>query len=164
MAASRVPPAAARRSSLSFPRSPFAAPVSVHVPRRVPPLCPGPNPSPQRSRLVVASAQFDFARAVRKAWSVGNDVLEAGSNLVPGAIPRPIARIGVAFAAVAVALFLVKSIVSTAFFVLGMMGLIYLAFLAMNPKEASGSRIDETGGNTSEDPVEEARRIMEKYK
>jgi hypothetical protein len=45
-----------------------------------------------------------------------------------------------------------------------MMGLIYLGFLAMNPKEASGSRVDETGGNPSEDPVEEARRIMEKYK
>nr|CAB3457531.1 unnamed protein product [Digitaria exilis] len=156
VAAAWVPPAAARRSSLSFPRSPFAAPVSVHVPRRVPPLCPGPNPSPQRSRLVVASAQFDFARAVRKAWSVGNDVLEAGSNLVPGAVPRPIAKIVVTFAAVAVALFLLKSI--------GMMGLIYLAFLAMNPKEASGSMIDETGGNASEDPVEEAWRIMEKYK
>lgn len=42
-----------------------------------------------------------------------------------------------------------------------MMGLIYLGFLAMNPKE--GSRVDE-GANSSEDPVEEARRIMEKYK
>jgi hypothetical protein len=45
-----------------------------------------------------------------------------------------------------------------------MMGLIYLSFLAMNPKEASGSRLDEAKGNPSEDPVEEARRIMEKYK
>ena len=35
-----------------------------------------------------------------------------------GSVPRPIARIGVAFAAVAVALFLVKSVVSTALFVL----------------------------------------------
>jgi len=65
---------------------------------------------------------------------------------------------------VAVALFLLKSIVSTAFFVLAMMGLIYLGLMAMNPKEASGARVDETGSNPSEDPVEEARRIMEKYK
>uniref|UniRef100_A0A804QAG8 Uncharacterized protein n=1 Tax=Zea mays TaxID=4577 RepID=A0A804QAG8_MAIZE len=102
--------------------------------------------------------------AVQTAWRVGNDAVEAGSNLVPGSVPRPIARIGVAFAAVSVAFFLVKSIVSTALFVLAMMGLIYLSFLAMNPKEASGSRLDEAMGNPSEDPVEEARRIMDKYK
>ncbi|PUZ71461.1 hypothetical protein GQ55_2G314800 [Panicum hallii var. hallii] len=162
VAAAWLPPAAARRSSLSSPRSPFAAPISIHVPRRAPPPCP--SPLPQRSRLVVASAQFDFARAVQTAWRVGTDVVEAGSNFVPGSVPRPIARIGVTFAAVSVAIFLLKSVVSTAFFVLAMMGLIYLGFLAMNPKEASGSRVDETGGNPSEDPVEEARRIMEKYK
>jgi hypothetical protein len=60
VAAAWLPPAAARRSSLSSPRSPFAAPISIHVPRRAPPPCP--SPLPQRSRLVVASAQFDFAR------------------------------------------------------------------------------------------------------
>ncbi|XP_066390535.1 transmembrane emp24 domain-containing protein p24beta2-like isoform X2 [Miscanthus floridulus] len=54
------------------------------------------------------------AISVQTAWRVGNDAVEAGSNLVPGSVPRPIARIGVAFAAVAVALFLVKSVVSTA--------------------------------------------------
>ncbi|CAM0153027.1 unnamed protein product [Urochloa decumbens] len=129
VAAAWLPPAAARRSSLSSPRSPFAAPISIHVPRRAPLPCPSPSPLPQRSRLVVVSAQFDFARAVQTAWRVGNDAVEAGSNLVPA-----------------------------------MMGLIYLGFLAMNPKEASGSRMNETGGNPSEDPVEEARRIMEKYK
>lgn len=44
------------------------------------------------------------------------------------------------------------------------MGLIYLGFLAMNPKEASGSSVDEAMGDPAEDPVEEVRRIMEKYK
>ncbi|TKW34020.1 hypothetical protein SEVIR_2G277700v4 [Setaria viridis] len=164
VAAAWLPPTAARRSSLSSLRSPFVAPISIHVPRRAPPPCPSPNPIPRRSRLVVAYAQFDFARAVQTAWRVGTDAVEAGSNFVPGSVPRPIARIGVTFAAVSVALFLLKSVVSTALFVLAMMGLIYLGFLAMNPKEASGSRMDETGGNPSEDPVEEARRIMEKYK
>ncbi|CAL5087450.1 unnamed protein product [Urochloa decumbens] len=165
VAAAWLPPAAARRSSLSSPRSPFAAPISIHVPRRAPLPCPSHSPLPQRSRLVVVSAQFDFARAaVQTAWRVGNDAVEAGSNLVPGSVPRPIAKIVVTFAAVSVSLFLLKSVVSTALFVLAMMGLIYLGFLAMNPKEASGSRMNETGGNPSEDPVEEARRIMEKYK
>ncbi|VAI79881.1 unnamed protein product [Triticum turgidum subsp. durum] len=78
-------------------------------------------------------------------------------------VPRPIARIGVTFVAVSVALFLLKSVISTALFVLAMMGLIYFAFLAMNPKEGSRS-MDEGDSPSSDDPAEEARRIMEKYK
>ncbi|KAL6874005.1 hypothetical protein ACP4OV_014087 [Aristida adscensionis] len=155
-----LPPAAARRST--FARSPLAATPSVP-----PRLATAPAPIPQRSRLVVAaSAQSNFARVVQTAWRVGKDAVEAGTNLVPGSVPRPVARIGITFAAALVALVLFKSVVSTALFVLTMMGLIYLAFLALNPKEASGSRVDEAGAgdNPPEDPVEEARRIMEKYK
>ncbi|WVZ65502.1 hypothetical protein U9M48_014854 [Paspalum notatum var. saurae] len=206
VAAAWLPPPPAHRNRLASPRSPFAAPISVHLPRRAPP--PGLRSSPiapQKSRHVVASAQFDFSRvtvtalgsqvkghlddkpdnprlitippfpllrmhcysslsAIRTAWRVGNDVVEAGTNLVPDPVPRPIARIGVVFAAAAVALFFLKSIASTAFFVLTMMGVIYLGFLAMNPKEVSGSRVDEATGDPSEDPVKEAERIMEKYK
>ena len=62
VAAAWLPPAAACRSSLSSPGSPFAAPISIHVQRRAPLPCPNTSPLPQRSRLVVASAQFDFAR------------------------------------------------------------------------------------------------------
>ncbi|KAJ1290342.1 hypothetical protein BS78_02G235500 [Paspalum vaginatum] len=165
VAAAWLPLTSAHRNSFASPRSPFAAPISVHLPRRAPLPGPRSNPiAPQKSRHVVASAQFDFSRAIQTAWRVGNDVVEAGSNLVPGPVPRPIARIGVAFAAALVALFFLKSIASTAFFVLTMMGLIYLGFLAMNPKEASGSRVDEGIGDPSEDPVKEAQRIMEKYK
>ncbi|KAL6603378.1 hypothetical protein ACP70R_043739 [Stipagrostis hirtigluma subsp. patula] len=157
-----LPPAAARRSA--FLRSPLAAPPSLPIrPTRTPPptaTCPVPH----KPRLVVASAQSNFSRVVQTAWRVGKDAVEAGTNLVPGSVPRPVARIGVTGAAVFVGLFLLKSVVSTAFFVLAMMGLIYLGFMAMNPKEASGSRVDEAEGSSSEDPVEEARRIMEKYK
>ncbi|KAL5206249.1 hypothetical protein ABZP36_034458 [Zizania latifolia] len=147
-AAVRFPPAAARQTLLAAPRSPFAAPTRMASSR-------------SRPRLVVVSAQSNFSRVVQTAWKAGKDAVEAGTTLVPGSVPRPIARIGLTFVALSVALFLLKSIVSTAFFVLAMMGLIYFGFLAMNPKEAS--RVDE-GANSSEDPVEEARRIMEKYK
>ncbi|GJM97343.1 hypothetical protein PR202_ga14264 [Eleusine coracana subsp. coracana] len=141
VAAARLPPAATRRLY-----SPLPVPL-------------------KKPRLFVASAHSNFPRVVQTAWRVGKDAVEAGTNLLPGSIPRPIARIGVTFAAVSIALFLVKSIVSTAFFVLAMMGLIYMGFLALNPKEVTGStRADESEGSPSEDPVEEARRIMEKYK
>ncbi|TVU44729.1 hypothetical protein EJB05_04181 [Eragrostis curvula] len=135
-----IPPAA------TAPRLRYPLSISSYKPRR---------------RLLVVSAQSNFPRVVQAALKVGKDAVEAATNLVPGSVPRPIARIGVTIAAVLITLFLLKSIVSTAFFVLAMMGLIYLGFLAMNPKEVTGSKVDET---SSEDPVEEARRIMEKYK
>ncbi|XP_062229955.1 uncharacterized protein LOC133927477 isoform X2 [Phragmites australis] len=118
-AASRLPPAAARRNTLV--RSPFSTPPSVLRPLRTRPH--RINSIPQKSRLVVASAQSNFSRVIQTAWKVGKDAVEAGTNLVPGSVPRPVARIGVAFAAVSVSLFLLKSIVSTAFFVL-VMGLV----------------------------------------
>ncbi|KAK9138137.1 hypothetical protein Sjap_008731 [Stephania japonica] len=109
----------------------------------------------------VAAAQSTVVRVLQTVWRVGKDGIEAGTRLVPDPVPRPIARISVAGVAVLVSLFLLKSILSTAFFVLAMMGLIYTAFVAMNKDE--GPRSD--GGSTNtEDTLEEARRIMEKYK
>ncbi|KAI4970278.1 hypothetical protein ZWY2020_001192 [Hordeum vulgare] len=118
---------------------------------------------PNSRLLVVASAQSNLSKAIQTTWRVGKEAVDAGSALVPGSVPRPIARIGVTFVAASVALFLLKSVISTALFVLAMMGLIYFAFLAMNPKEGSRS-VDEGDSPPSDDPAEEARRIMEKYK
>ncbi|KAK1283726.1 hypothetical protein QJS10_CPB21g00250 [Acorus calamus] len=61
------------------------------------------------------------------------------------------------------ALFLLKSVLSTALFVLAMMGSIYFLFIAFNSDEGPRG-----GGGTpttsEEESLEEARRIMEKYK
>ncbi|CAK9165885.1 unnamed protein product [Ilex paraguariensis] len=100
---------------------------------------------------------------LQTVWNVGKDGIEAGTNLVPDPIPRPIARISVTIAAVTLALFVLKSFLSTAFFVSAVMGLIYFTFIAINKDEGPRG-----GGGTSttstEDSLEEARRIMEKYK
>ncbi|KAG8048569.1 hypothetical protein GUJ93_ZPchr0009g150 [Zizania palustris] len=102
------------------------------------PASPPPPAWPPRARGRASSsfsAQSNFSRVVQTAWKAGKDAVEAGTNVVPGSVPRPIARIGLTFVALSVAFFLLKSIVSTAIFVLAMMGLIYFGFLAMNPKE-----------------------------
>ncbi|KAK6940568.1 hypothetical protein RJ641_030099 [Dillenia turbinata] len=142
------------------------------------------------SPTVVFAAQSNFLRVIQTVWKVGRDGVDAGTNLVPDSIPRPIARISVTMAVLAVALFVLKSFLSTAFFVLASgtvknlksipsfaassadhsnilvlsqatMGLIYFVFIALNKDE--GPKGD--GGNSStEDTLEEARRIMEKYK
>ncbi|ERM98039.1 hypothetical protein AMTR_s00120p00080910 [Amborella trichopoda] len=55
---------------------------------------------------------------IQTAWRVGKDGLEAGTNLVPDSVPRPIARIGVAVLTLTLSLYVLKSLLSTAFFVL----------------------------------------------
>lgn len=74
----------------------------------------------QRSRCVpvVSAAQTNLLRVIQTVWKVGKDGIETGTNLVPGSVPRPVARISVTIAAVTISLFLVKSFLSTAFFVL----------------------------------------------
>ncbi|GLT51651.1 hypothetical protein SLA2020_250460 [Shorea laevis] len=124
------------------------------------PICPK-----RSSTLVVYAAQSNFLKALQTVWKVGKDGIEAGMDLVPDSVPRPIARISVTIVAVSVALFVLKSFLSTAFFVLAMMGLIYFTFIALNKDQGSkGGRGSNSAEGPLDDPVEEARRIMEKYK
>ncbi|KAG9144820.1 hypothetical protein Leryth_024200 [Lithospermum erythrorhizon] len=122
-----------------------------------------------RTTHIVFAAQSNIW-ALQTAWKVGKDGIEAGTRLVPGSIPRPIARIGVTVAASVVALFLLKSFISTAFFVLAMMGVIYFTYIAFNKDEGPrnddenlGRNVDE-GTTSLDESLEEAKRIMEKYK
>ncbi|KAF7845515.1 TATA-binding protein-associated factor [Senna tora] len=116
-----------------------------------------------RSSSVVLAAQSNFFKVLQTAWKVGRDGIEAGTNLVPSSIPRPVARISVTIVALSVSLFVLKSFLSMAFFVLATMGLAYFAFIAINKDQGSTSSGDTTS-SSMEDPVEEARKIMDKYK
>ncbi|KAL7113263.1 hypothetical protein ACP275_04G051500 [Erythranthe tilingii] len=111
---------------------------------------------------IVYAAQGNFLKVAQTVWKVGKDGVEAGTNLVPETIPRPIARISVTIVAVSVALFALKSFLSTVFFALAVMGLSYFTFIALNKDE--GPKVG--GGTTTsvEDSLEEARKIMDKYK
>ncbi|KAK4794001.1 hypothetical protein SAY86_011995 [Trapa natans] len=116
---------------------------------------------------IVFAAQSDFLRVLQTVWNVGKDGIEAGTNLVPDSIPRPIARISVTVVTLTLSIFVLKSFLSTAFFVLGTMGLVYFIYLAFNkdngPRGGGGG--SSSSSNTSVDEsLEEARRIMEKYK
>ncbi|BBH10076.1 hypothetical protein Prudu_022759 [Prunus dulcis] len=84
-----------------------------------------------RSVPVVFAAQSNFL----KVWKVGKDGIEAGTNLVPDSVPRSIARVSVTVVALALSLFVLKSLLSTVFFVLATMGLVYFTFIALNKDE-----------------------------
>ncbi|KAF5732615.1 hypothetical protein HS088_TW17G00145 [Tripterygium wilfordii] len=114
-----------------------------------------------RSIATVLAAQSNFLKVVQTAWEVGKNGIEAGTNLVPDSVPRPVARISVTVVALSLSLFVLKSFLSTAFFVLATMGLVYFTFIALNKDK--GPKGD--GGPTStDDALEEAKRIMDKYK
>ncbi|KAK2656801.1 hypothetical protein Ddye_009853 [Dipteronia dyeriana] len=121
---------------------------------------------------VVFAAQSNFIRVLQTAWKVGKDGIEAGTSLVPDSVPRPVARISVTVVALTLSLFVLKSFLSTVFFVLATMGLAYFIFIALNKDDrsrgsgGSTSTSTENRGSTvtEEEALEEARRIMDKYK
>ncbi|KAL8143826.1 hypothetical protein V2J09_016858 [Rumex salicifolius] len=114
-----------------------------------------------RTRTYVVAFQNNIFRALQTALKVGKEGVEAGTNLVPESVPRPIAKLSVTVAAAAVSLFVLRSFVSTALFAVGTMGFIYFIYLALNKDK--GSKTD-VGSKSSDDAVEEAKRIMDKYK
>ncbi|XP_021274136.1 uncharacterized protein LOC110409192 [Herrania umbratica] len=116
---------------------------------------------PLLPKPLVYALQSNFFKVLQTAWKVGKDGIEAGTNLVPDSVPRPIARVSVTIVALTVTLFVLKSFLSTAFFALATMGLVYFIFIALNKDQ--GPR-GGSGTDSMEDPVEEARKIMEKYK
>ncbi|OMO53092.1 hypothetical protein COLO4_36853 [Corchorus olitorius] len=71
------------------------------------------SPKPQ-----IYALQSNFFKVFQSVWKVGKDGIEAGTSLVPDSVPRPIASISVAVVALTVTLFVLKSVLSTAFFAL----------------------------------------------
>ncbi|WOH01836.1 hypothetical protein DCAR_0521222 [Daucus carota subsp. sativus] len=113
---------------------------------------------------VVFAAQSSFIKVIQTVWKVGKDGVEAGTDLVPDSVPRPVAKLSVTVVGVSLALFVLKSFLSTAFFALAVMGLCYFAFLALNKDESSKGGGTTFTESSTDDSLEEARRIMEKYK
>ena len=113
-----------------------------------------------------AEFHLRFGQALR----VGKDAVDFGASLVPEKVPRPVARVGVTILSAVTILSLVKTVLSTAvtIILLGILG--WKA--VMNDTTNSGSGGSNAGSSTDkreidggeEDPLEEARRIMSKYK
>ncbi|KAF8109203.1 hypothetical protein N665_0101s0032 [Sinapis alba] len=119
-----------------------------------------------RTKTLVLSAQTSLLKVLKTAWNIGKDGIKAGTNLVPVSVPRPVARISVTIVVLAVSLFVLKSFLSTAFFVLGTMGFAYFLFIALNKDEAPKQSGEDniSGSKPMDDPLEEAKKIMDKYK
>ncbi|CAO2839878.1 unnamed protein product [Amaranthus hypochondriacus] len=110
---------------------------------------------------VIVAVQSNILKVFQTFLKIGKDGIEAGTNLVPDVVPRPVARVSIGVLASAVTLFVVRSILSTVFFTVAFMGFVYFVYLALNKDK--GPDLDDKPGSTDE-AVEEARKIMEKYK
>ncbi|XP_030498597.2 uncharacterized protein LOC115714169 [Cannabis sativa] len=118
---------------------------------------------------LVFAAQTNFFKVIQTTWKVASDGVKAGTNMVPASVPRPVAKVSVAIVGLTVSLFVIKSFLSTAFFVLATMGLVYFTFIALYKDEGPKGNDDnmtttKDTPTSTEDSLEEARSIMEKYK
>ncbi|GJP44943.1 hypothetical protein CLOM_g4341 [Closterium sp. NIES-68] len=95
---------------------------------------------------------------VSTAVKIGNEGLDAATKLVPATIPRPVAKAGVGLLSLAILLSLVQTVFNTFVSLLFLGGLGYLGFQYLS-KDGNKS-----SGSSSDDPLDEARRILDKYK
>eukprot|EP00249_Psilotum_nudum_P027223 c34650_g1_i1 orf=113-748(+) len=147
--------------SLSFP---VFAPLSLQGYRELSWRWKRRVPSPCRVRIDVVAEKTDIYRAIGTIVRTARDIVDAGIKLVPEPVPRPLAQAGVTAVSLLVASFIVKSIFSTALFTLAIGGVGYVIFFYMNKDDGPGGGSGGTNGRTTDQALEEARRIMEKYK
>lgn len=92
----------------------------------------------------------------------GRDAVDAGSAFVPDSVPRQVAKGLVVSLGIFVAFNLIKTVFSTAVTVV-LLGVVARFFVTGNSSGGEGKLKDEGMGD-EDDPLEEARRIMSKYK
>lgn len=95
----------------------------------------------------------------------GRDAVDAGSAFVPDSVPRQVAKGLVVSLGIFVAFNLIKTVFSTAVTVV-LLGVVARFFVTGNSSGGEGKRGDDAdeGLGDEDDPLEEARRIMSKYK
>ena len=126
----------------------------------------------RRVRGIETVKALPDAKLLKQAAGVAKDAVESAAALVPESVPRPAAKglVSVAFAMVVVVT--VKSIFSTALtaILLGGAGWAMMNFTSSSNDDDSGrgrgddGSTGDRGQGDEDDPLEEARRIMSKYK
>eukprot|EP00898_Chlorokybus_atmophyticus_P004278 jgi/Chlat1/4851/Chrsp31S04881 len=103
--------------------------------------------------------------AVQTALRLGKTGVDFATNLVPEAVPRPVAKAGVALVGVSIVWSILQSVVQSIITLTVLGGLGYFAYQNFGP--GFGGSNSSFGGKTpaeEREALEEARRIMDKYK
>uniref|UniRef100_A0A383W2U3 Uncharacterized protein n=1 Tax=Tetradesmus obliquus TaxID=3088 RepID=A0A383W2U3_TETOB len=127
-----------------------------------------------RSALIVqAKDRTTGNAALDTVISAGQGFVESASNMVPENVPRPVAKTGVAVATGLVAFWVLQKLVSTVLTIALLGGAAWFYFQYAGGSGDGGSSGSGGGASSSskravdgdlDDPLSEARRIMDKYK
>eukprot|EP00240_Pyramimonas_obovata_P013513 CAMPEP_0118957408 /NCGR_PEP_ID=MMETSP1169-20130426/62090_1 /TAXON_ID=36882 /ORGANISM="Pyramimonas obovata, Strain CCMP722" /LENGTH=237 /DNA_ID=CAMNT_0006905489 /DNA_START=422 /DNA_END=1135 /DNA_ORIENTATION=+ len=116
-----------------------------------------------RNKFQVTRAQKEDGENV--ALSVVKTAVNAAAGLVPDSVPRPVAKGGVVAVLAGTSFLALKAVLST---FISLLAIAALAVAALTVSKGSGggggSGDDNSGGEGGDDALEEARRIMDKYK
>ncbi|CAM6113197.1 unnamed protein product [Calypogeia fissa] len=121
----------------------------------------------KNSPLRIAAEKPDLTNFAGTLLRLGKQGLEAGTKFVPESVPRPVAQAGVGLAGVFVLSFFLRSLFSTLTFILAIGALSYAAYFFLTKGESSsGKGGDGSNGKpkSTDEALEEARKIMDKYK
>lgn len=124
----------------------------------------------RHAHVVYAKERTTGNETLDNALGVARSVVETASDLVPESVPRPVAKGGVAVAGGIIAFWLLQKVVSTVLTLVLLGGAAYLYFRSSSSDSDSGG--SSGGGSSSsggrgddlDDPLTDARRIMDKYK
>eukprot|EP00879_Flechtneria_rotunda_P001202 GHRR01001349.1.p1 GENE.GHRR01001349.1~~GHRR01001349.1.p1 ORF type:complete len:154 (+),score=41.52 GHRR01001349.1:415-876(+) len=104
--------------------------------------------------------------AIDNAIQTGKGFVESAANLVPESVPRPVAKGGVAVAGVILAFWVLQKLVSTVLTIALLGGAAWFYFQYGGGNGSAGAAGSSSKGSDAslDDPLAEARRIMDKYK
>lgn len=122
-------------------------------------------------RQVLANGKKTTGNAtIDNALEVGGNLVESAASLVPDSVPRGVAKGGVAVAGVLVAFWVLQKLVSTVLTVALLGGAAWFYFQYGGSSGSSDDSSKRSSGSSGSkdvdlnDPLAEARRIMDKYK
>lgn len=95
--------------------------------------------------------------------SAATGLVDGAANLVPESVPRPAAKTGVAVAGVLITFWLLQKVISGVI-TLALLGGVGYYFLTKSGNAAAEKRASSREVDDMDDPLSEAKKIMEKYK
>lgn len=122
----------------------------------------------RQSSLVVRASddreeKTTVERVVETAVKTTRQGLSTATDLVPASVPRPVATAGVAVVGLLVASTILRSLFGTLIFFVVIGGLGYAAFVYLT-QTGGDSGGGGSGSGKGLNPIDEARKIMDKYK
>ncbi|KAG1666531.1 hypothetical protein FOA52_014428 [Chlamydomonas sp. UWO 241] len=142
----------------SCPSATLRCPL-VRAPSTSAPMCPL-----VRGSLVAAHASKD-QDMVKTVLSTGNKLIDTVSDWVPESVPRPVARGGVAVLGALFVFGLIQKVISGFVTLFVLLGIGYF-YITRNGDDDDTDKPPKARSSADEldDPLSDARRIMDKYK